>query len=101
MAANVLRLLALEAGVGFGQFLMHVRAHVSGVEAGIELRVVQFIVTEGREELVRPIAGQLALVGVAALATRKLLVDHQHVQASQGRQQGNTQQALTQVYAGA
>jgi len=95
VAADVLGFLALELCIGFGQLLMHLRADFAGAEAGVELGVVQFVVTEGGEELVRAVAGQLALIGIAALAAWELLVDHHAVQADQYGQHSQPGHALT------
>ena len=46
----------------------------------VELGVVQFVVAEGGEELVRAVAGQFVLIGVAAAAAREVLTDYQNTQ---------------------
>ena len=97
MTADIHGLTGFEAGVGRCQFVVHLCAHRVSAKACVELSVVQFVVAEGGEELVRAIAGQLPLVGVAAGAARKLLVDHQHRNATQPGQHGNPDQALAQI----
>ncbi|MNE49076.1 hypothetical protein D3C80_1435740 [compost metagenome] len=79
---------------------MHLRTGLGSVEAGVELGVVEFIVTERSKELVRAVARQFALVGVAALAAGELLVNQQHTQPAQHSQQRNAAKALAQVGAG-
>jgi hypothetical protein len=56
-----------EAGIGGGQFVVHLGTDVIGAEGGVELGVVQLVVAKGGEELIRAVARQFALVGVAIL----------------------------------
>ncbi|MNE11555.1 hypothetical protein D3C80_1043190 [compost metagenome] len=96
LPADIQRLPVIETSIGFLQFLAQERGDFRLVQRRVELLVVQLVVAEGGEELVRAVAGQFVLVGVAAEAARMLLVERGEAKATAGGKQGETDQALAQ-----
>ena len=84
-AANIQRILADKRRVGFSQLAAQLLGYHSRGQAGVELLIVEFVVTEGCEELVRAVAGQFMLISVAALTARRILIEQ--LQAQPGHQQ--------------
>ena len=89
--ANVLRVTADEARIGLGHFGAQLLGHRSIGQGGVELLIVQLVVTKRSEELVRAIARQLTLVGIATQATRRVLP---HQAAAQPDQQCQHHQCI-------
>ena len=75
-----------KAGIGFAHLLAQQAGHFRRRQRCIELRVVQFVITKSREELKRPVAGQLPLIGITTQATRAVLTNRQTIQPDQHAQ---------------
>jgi hypothetical protein len=91
--ADVQRVFAEEARIRLGDFPAQAAADLGVGQSGVELRIVQLVVAKGGEELERAVARQLALVGVAAAAARKVLANHQGRGQCQARYAGQRRQA--------
>src|SRR5690606_31991024 len=80
LPADIQRVAADEATVRLVELFTQAFANLCIGQGGVELRVVQLVVTERSEELVRAVAGQLMLVGVATQAARAVLIEQHQTQ---------------------
>ena len=93
LPADVQWVAADEATVRLVELFTQAFGNLCVGQGGIELRVVQLVVTERSEELVGAVAGQFMLVGVAAQAARAVLIEQHQTQGGADKQRGACTQA--------
>ena len=87
-SARVEEILAEEGRVGLGERLAQDRPRLGFRQGGVEAAIVDLVVAKGREELVRPVAGELAPIGVLFLPHGEILVDETRIEGGEHDQPG-------------